>query len=97
MPWFLVIETATGRLVSQGSVAAAQPPPGLEIRQTPSKPSDSEMWDETTQSFIPRPAKTVRDRFKEFMNSQDISGMNTASKTKIQSALDAVFADVRFD
>lgn len=97
MAWSLVIESATGRLVSQGTIVANPLPVGLEVRQLAAKPSDDEMWDEGTKGFVPRPVKVVRDRFQEFLSNAEISGLNAVTKARIQNALDAVFQDVRFD
>lgn len=62
MSWFLVYETATGRLVSQGTVLADPLPRGLTSVDVGTKPDDSLMWDEASRSMVPRPTRQLVDR-----------------------------------
>lgn len=65
MAWFAVVEKATDKLKSLGTVLTDIIPPELEVILLVNKPLDSEMWDETTRTFIPRPLKILVDRFNE--------------------------------
>jgi hypothetical protein len=60
MAWFAVVERATGRLESVGTVLAEQLPPHLEAIELPSAPGDN-MWDEASRTFVPRPPKVIID------------------------------------
>ena len=61
--WFVVVETATGRPRSFGTVISDPLRPGLESIALAGPPDyDNEMWDEETKSFVPRPPKVFVNR-----------------------------------
>ncbi|KKL63176.1 hypothetical protein LCGC14_2177730 [marine sediment metagenome] len=96
MAWFAIYETATGRLESVATVVANPLPPGLTKKNLgPSKPPDSEMWDEATTSFVSRPLKILVDRFDEdllthveFIQFQNVyNGLNPGQRKQVRDDL----------
>lgn len=65
MAWEAIVNEATGRLVSVGTVIADPLPAGLVSISLPSRPPDVDMWDEATRGFIPRPVKVLADRLDD--------------------------------
>ena len=56
MPWFAVYETATGKLVSIGTVVADPLPPGIASKQLSQKPDLEQVdWDAATLDFVAIP------------------------------------------
>lgn len=61
--WYAIVERATGRLLSVGTVLPPTPdspdplPATVEARPIPAPPADNEMWDEAARTFVPRPPK----------------------------------------
>ena len=61
--WFAIVERATGRPRSFGTVISDPLRPGLESIALAGPPDyDNEMWDEDTKSFTPRPPKVFVNR-----------------------------------
>lgn len=67
MSYFMLYETATGRPISQSSVAADPVRAGYTSLDIGTKPSSDTMWDETTKAFIARPPKVFVDRIDDLM------------------------------
>ena len=73
--WFAIYEEANGRLESLGTIKASPLPPGLAFKLFSVKPSDEDMWDEATLSFVPRPPKVLVDRFdNDLLNNPKFKG-----------------------
>lgn len=73
MACFALYETATGRLHSLGHIVVDPLPDGMSVLLVGDNPPDpSVMWDETTLSFIPRPAKVLVDRLQDFANQPGV-------------------------
>lgn len=70
MTWYCYYDD-TGRLVSQGSLDTPAPD-GLTRLELPAKPPDSQMWDESTRSFVPRPAKVLVDRLQDLADDPEL-------------------------
>ena len=91
MPWYAVVDDATGRLVS---LTSALPPlaaglAGVELAQ---RPADSTMWDATTRTFVPRPAKVVVTLLAKFQADPDITALTAANRTKAVNAFKRTYA-----
>lgn len=65
MPWYAVVEKATGRLESVGTVVASPLPSSLEALQLAGEPDASQVWDQASRSFKPRPAVVMVDRLTD--------------------------------
>ena len=76
--WQAIIDDTTGRLVSVGTVVV-QLRPGLVAVPLTARPSDDDMWDETTRAFIPRPTKIVVDRLDDLAATPGFSQAITDS------------------
>ena len=105
MTWFAVHEIATGRLVSMATVVADPLPPGLTKKNLGAgKPPDTEMWDEATTSFVPRPPKTLIDRFDddllthvEFKQFQNVyNSLNPGQQKQVRDDLIIWLGGIRF-
>lgn len=100
MPWFLVYETATGRLVSQGTVLADPLPRGLTSVDVGTKPDDSLMWDASARVFVSRPAKILVDRVDDIVNDPTITPalgrLNAQQLQAVRDVLARVLGTRRF-
>ena len=105
MTWFAVYEIATGRLRSVGTVITDPLAPGLAKKDLgPTLPPDSEMWDEATKGFVPRPVKVLVDRFDgdlltnvTFIQFQNIyNGLNPGQKKQVRDDLIIWLGEERF-
>lgn len=54
-----------------GTVFVDPLPSGLDFLEMEEKPPDTDMWDEGTRSFIPRPPKVLVDRWDDLLNDPD--------------------------
>lgn len=100
--WYAVIDTATGRLRSVGTVLPQALPDGLsafELGET--RPDlDAQMWDESTRAFMPRPPKLPPvDRLDDFSSSpvfremrDALAALSPSARTQVGSALRTCFA-----
>ena len=68
MSFWVVFETATGRLVSTGSVLAEPLPAGLTATDLGARPADTLMWDAATRTHVARPAKVLVDRLQDLID-----------------------------
>lgn len=57
--YFVVFNTATGELVSQGTVVANPLPSGLTSQDIVNPPADNTIWGTTSRSFVPRPSPRI--------------------------------------
>ncbi|KKK57792.1 hypothetical protein LCGC14_3050920 [marine sediment metagenome] len=105
MTWFALYETATGRLTSVGTVVTDPLPPGLTKKNLgANRPPDTEMWDEVTKEFIPRPVKVLVDRFDDdllmhvqFVQFQNVyNGLNPGQKKQVRGDLITWLGGERF-
>lgn len=96
MTWFAVYEIATGRLKSVATVVADPLPPGLAKKNLGANlPPDTEMWDESTLTYVPRPIKVLVDRFDEdllthveFIQFQNVfNGLNPGQRKQVRDDL----------
>ena len=96
MTWFAVYEAATGRLRSVGTVITDPLAPGLaKLDLGLVRPPDSEMWDEATLSYVPRPAKVLVDRFDVDLLTHNrykgfvevYNSLSSPDKAKIRNAI----------
>lgn len=53
MIWYAIYETATGKLVSTGTVIANPLPAGLASKQYSAEPESGSLWIETLADFVP--------------------------------------------
>lgn len=74
MSWFLVYDTNTGRLVSQGTVIADPLPRGLTAVDVGTRP-EGVMWDEASRSMVPRPPKEYVDRVDDIVGDARLTGV----------------------
>ena len=99
MPWFAIYEIATGRLESLTTIVAGQLRPELAVKGlgvTP--PPDTEMWDESTLIFVPRPARTLVDRLDDFRAELgDVpSRLSVPDNNTVEQAFLTVVGNLRF-
>lgn len=70
--WYGVVEDATGRLASVGTVVGAQMPDGYSVVPFgDARPDfDAQMWDASTRAFVARPPKApLVDRLDDIASS----------------------------
>ena len=91
MAWFLVIEIASGRLFSEGTVLAAVLPAQFKSVDIGTRPADDQMWDEATETFVARPLKVVRDRVDDILEDPVIALLSQAAKDKVRSLVEEEF------
>ena len=60
-PLFAVYDTATGALVSTGSVVANPLPAGLAVLDISAVDMAASVWDDATRTMIPTPTRTVTE------------------------------------
>ena len=108
MTWRCYYETATGRLVSAGSIFPPDVPSGLSFIELADQPDDTAlMWDNVTHAFIARPAKVRIDRLlgdvlgtstdTDYANLRAIyNARPAAQRTQILNALAKLLGNQRF-
>ena len=101
MPYFAVFETATGRLVSLGSVLANPLDASLSAVDLGSKPADSLMWSDASRTFVARPAKVLVDRLQDLLDYYPDfltvwNSLTTQRKNLIRTALIQFLGSKRF-
>ena len=96
MNWFAVINKSTGRLMSTGTRVGKNLPATLEVRALSKKPSDDEMWDEGTRTFVARPAPTIIDRVDDIMNDPSLLPMSAAQIAAMRDVVGRVLGLARF-
>ncbi|MCC6192057.1 MAG: hypothetical protein IT318_23760 [Anaerolineales bacterium] len=96
MAWQALYETATGRLVSVGSVVAEPLPAGLAALALAGPPNvDGEMWDAGTRAFVARPAKVLIDRLDDLITDSRYSAdlialwnaLNATNRNRLRTGL----------
>lgn len=93
MTWF-AIHDANGKLLSAGTVIAPNLPADWVVKEYPTKPPDTDMWDEASRNYIVRPPKVLIDRLQDILDHPayaDIanfySNLNPANKTRFRNFL----------
>lgn len=93
--WRAYYETATGKLISVGSVWPEVSPPGISFIES-DVPIDmsTKMWDESSRSFVSRPAKVLIDRWNDLLTNPFYSdfqavynSLNASRKALIRNEL----------
>jgi hypothetical protein len=84
MAWYAVFERATGRLESLGTVLAEEIPAEFDVIELPGAPDDSEMWDEPSRRFIPRPPKVIVD----LLNSPLLATLNPVQRRLVEKIVE---------
>lgn len=100
MAWFALYKTATGDLLSVGSVIADTLPDGVTLLQLAGQPRDNEMWDAASRAFVVRPAKVLIDRLDDLLADSDFSTvwntLSAARRTALRQALIKLLGAQRF-
>ena len=101
MAYWAVYETATGRLVSQGTRLADPLPAGLTAVDLGTRPADSLMWDSAQRIMVARPAKVLVDRLQDLLDfypdfAAVWNSLSAARKTQIRTALIAFLGRQRY-
>ena len=93
MVWYAVYESATGRLLSVTTLLGDLPV-GVTTLNLAGEPADNQMWDSTTRTFIPRPAKVLVDRLQDILSNPAYADfataynvLNAANKTRLRNML----------
>lgn len=92
MAWWAIIETATNRLHSVGSVLADPLPPEFTAVLLPSQlDQDRTVWDVATRAFISRPPVVAPLTDVELLMTQpEIQQMNPANQDRVRTAITRV-------
>lgn len=77
MPWYYLHEATTGRLVSVTSVAPSVLPDGITSVELSLGPSNTQMWDESSRTFISRPLEVLVDRIQDLANDSVLAAVWT--------------------
>ena len=100
MSYFMLYETATGRPISLSSVEVVTLRPGTTSLDIDTKPTNDQMWDEASRSFIPRPPKVFVDRLEDFKSRPGMSGLfnalNPPQKQVIEDSFIFILGSERF-
>lgn len=94
MAWFVIFENATGRLESIGQIVADDrqlQSRGLVKAAIQNPPADNEMWDETSRSFVARPAQVIRDKLDDVLADPLISRLTAKVQGEITTVIDRIF------
>lgn len=90
--WYAIVEKATGRLLSVGTVLpptfdSPDPLPNtVEAKPILAPPADTEMWNAATQAFVPRPPKIAP---KDALQADPAwQGLPAATRNVVQLLLD---------
>jgi len=100
--WFAVVDDATGRLVSIGTVIASPLSAGLvAIRLGKDQPNLGDvMWDAASRSFVARPPIVLIDRLDDLKSDADFSAalasLNPAGKNRMLDLIGDMLGPVRF-
>ena len=96
MTFYMFYEEGTGRPISSSLVIPPRVTSGVGIKEFANPPLDSEMWDEETLEFVPRPAKLQVDRIDEFMSYFSPESFSQVQREKIVGLLVEMLGDRRF-
>ena len=101
--WRSIFETVSGRLVSVGTVWTDPIPAGLDFLETVNKPGASDMWDETSRNWVPRPPKVLIDRMDDleghptFLQFKEVFDTLTAQqRAKVRNAIRKMLGEEQF-
>lgn len=98
--WHYLYNPQTGRLVSEVESDTAPVVNGLSVVSRASRAADTEMWDEASRTFTPRPAKVLVDRITDLNNDPALSAVWTrltaAQATALRNRLIALLGYRRF-
>lgn len=99
--WHYLYEAGTGRLLSETEAdAAPDVPVGVAVLSRDSRAEDTEMWEEASKSFAPRPAKVLVDRLTDLANdpvlSEVWSRLTATQRTTLRNRLIRLLGYRRF-
>ncbi len=83
----------TGRPTSLGTVFGPTPPRHAFIEFV-EKPLDSDMWDEATLSFIPRPPKILIDRWEDLLADPDFAPGHSQVPSPFRAGLERAIQNI---
>lgn len=103
MAYYLVYETDTGRLDSQGTVLASPLRANLTAVDVGTRPADNQMWNESSRTIIARPAKVLIDRLDDLSNDARFSdfltafqSLNTVNRQRLRNVLIFLLGSQRY-
>ncbi len=90
MAWFAVVEKATGKLLSTGTVVDGNLPATLEVLPIAEQPGEASEWDEATKSLKPRPQRPHRlDEFlADAVVASIMQSLTPAQRQALRTKLD---------
>lgn len=92
--WVALYESASGRLISLGTVVVSPLPAGVATLALPGPPDFSTTeWNAASRTFVARPARVVQDRIAAFMADPDITALTSQQRTRVQAAAARIFGD----
>jgi hypothetical protein len=102
--WFAVIEDATGRLASVGTILPPTLPAGYIAQTLAERPNFALVqWNAATRAFEPVPPIVWIDRLDDLVNSDRFvdfrtiwNSLNAANKTRLRNAMIALLGGKRF-
>jgi hypothetical protein len=99
MTWYAVVDDATGRLLSVGSIEPA-PSTGRVILTFADRPDQDTIWNPATRTFSPRPPDPVVDRLQDMANHPALaaawSRLTPAQRTAMRKAFVWLLGSRRF-
>lgn len=105
MAWFLIYDTATGRLESEcdTEITAKAGKTVLHLADRPNISAGGVTWDTVTRTFIPRPAKVLIDRLDDIQTNSNFAdfmtvynSLNTANKTRLRNMIIRLLGNRRY-
>jgi len=95
MAWFAYIKTSDGALISLGTALTTPLPVDTTVLPLTIDPTDTQwMYDQTSRTFIARPAKVLIDRLQDIITNvayQDLidvwQTLNTNNRNKLRNGL----------
>ena len=87
--WFAVVKSASGELVSVGTVLGEKLDGRLETVPIPRRPNWSlDLWDPTLRALVPRPPEPLpKDRVDDILASVDVRTLSILDQEKVRAAL----------
>lgn len=100
MAWTAIFDQASGRLISVGDVVGSLPS-GVSTLTLAGPPDlATQMWDETSRSFVSRPAKVFVDRIQDLADDPVLSTvwsrLTAAQRTTLRNRLVTLLGKYRF-
>ena len=85
--WYLVIEKATGKLVSSGTTIPEIKDcnPDYEFKPVSGPPPDDKDWDATLKDFVAPPLPPIPQIYFDFINDTDIKALPKAVQDKVKA------------